>query len=53
MAERSEQPANWNEFEINNSRWTVPNRYSNLTPLGHGAYGLVWYIEILYFLEQI
>lgn len=32
----------WNEFEINNSRWTVPLRYSNLTPLGHGAYGLVW-----------
>lgn len=32
----------WNEFEINNSRWLVPSRYSNLTPLGHGAYGLVW-----------
>ena len=29
------------EHEINNSRWLVPRRYSNLAPLGHGAYGLV------------
>lgn len=33
----------WNQFEINNSTWNVPNRYSNLNPLGYGAYGLVWY----------
>lgn len=31
----------WAEFELNNSRWVVPGRYSNLTPLGQGAYGLV------------
>lgn len=31
----------WVEFEINNSRWIVPDRYSDLTPLGQGAYGLV------------
>jgi hypothetical protein len=28
----------WNEVEINNSRWTIPSRYSNLTPLGHGVH---------------
>ena len=32
----------WHEFEINNSRWVVPVRYSMLNPLGQGAYGLVW-----------
>jgi p38 MAP kinase len=31
----------WVEYEINNSRWSIPSRYSNLSPLGHGAYGLV------------
>ncbi|RNA05792.1 mitogen-activated kinase 11 [Brachionus plicatilis] len=31
----------WNQFEINNSTWNVPCRYSNLNPLGFGAYGLV------------
>lgn len=37
------QNHNWVEYEINNSRWVVPDRYTNLTPLGQGAYGLVWY----------
>jgi hypothetical protein len=32
----------WNEYEINNTKWVVPQRYSNLNPLGQGAYGLVW-----------
>lgn len=32
----------WHEFVINNSRWVVPTRYSNLAPLGNGAYGAVW-----------
>lgn len=33
---------NWIDYEINNAEWKVPVRYSNLTPLGQGAYGLVW-----------
>ena len=37
MAENTQ----WVEFEINNSRWLIPSRYQNLSPLGHGAYGLV------------
>lgn len=41
MADAANANVQWNEFEINNSRWTIPSRYSNLTPLGHGAYGLV------------
>ena len=31
----------WVVTEINNGEWRVPNRYSDLTPLGQGAYGLV------------
>lgn len=31
----------WIDFSINNTSWRVPSRYSNLTPLGQGAYGLV------------
>lgn len=33
---------NWIVYDINNADWRVPNRYTNLTPLGQGAYGLVW-----------
>ena len=40
----------WSELEINNARWQIPNRYSNLTPLGQGAYGLVWYENFQYFI---
>ncbi len=31
----------WVVTVINNGEWRVPNRYSDLTPLGQGAYGLV------------
>lgn len=33
--------AEWISVEISSSKWTIPPRYSNLTPLGQGAYGLV------------
>lgn len=32
----------WTDFTVNTTSWRVPSRYSNLTPLGQGAYGLVW-----------
>ena len=31
----------WNEFNINNSRWVIPIRYSNIKVLGKGTFGLV------------
>lgn len=31
----------WMDYTVNNTTWKVPSRYSNLTPLGQGAYGLV------------
>lgn len=31
----------WAEYTVNNTVWKVPTRYTNLTPLGQGAYGLV------------
>lgn len=31
----------WMDYTINNSVWKVPSRYTNLTLLGQGAYGLV------------
>lgn len=34
-----------NVIEINNAEWRVPTRYTNLTPLGQGAYGLVWSLK--------
>lgn len=31
----------WMDYTVNNTSWKVPSRYSNLTPLAQGAYGLV------------
>lgn len=30
-------------LELNKTLWEIPDRYKNLQPLGHGAYGSVWY----------
>lgn len=30
-------------LELNKTLWEIPSRYTNLQPLGHGAYGSVWY----------
>ena len=27
--------------------WIVPSRYANLSPLGHGSFGLVW-LDFIY-----
>lgn len=35
---------NWKKYLINNAVWVVPSRYSDLAPIGHGAYGLVWLV---------
>lgn len=32
--------------ELNKTVWEVPERYQNLTPVGSGAYGSVWWVEI-------
>ena len=29
--------------ELNKADWQVPERYQNLTPIGSGAYGQVWW----------
>lgn len=31
--------------ELNRSVWVVPNHYINLTPIGTGAYGTVWWVD--------
>ena len=29
-------------LDLNKTLWEIPSRYTNLQPLGHGAYGSVW-----------
>lgn len=43
----------WTEFIVNNTSWKVPNRYSNLTPLGQGAYGLVCSADDSIFAQKV
>jgi len=31
--------------ELNKTEWEVPDRYQNLSPVGSGAYGQVWYVR--------
>lgn len=31
------------KVELNKTVWVIPNYYQNLTPVGTGAYGTVWY----------
>jgi hypothetical protein len=30
------------QIELNRAVWSVPEHYTNLTPVGSGAYGAVW-----------
>lgn len=32
--------------ELNKTVWEVPERYQNLTPVGSGAYGSVWWVYV-------
>ncbi len=34
---------NFYKIEINMIDWEVPERYQDLSPLGTGAFGTVWY----------
>lgn len=34
------------KVELNKTVWVIPNYYQNLTPVGTGAYGTVWYVSI-------
>lgn len=36
---------NFYKVEINKTEWEIPERYKNLTPIGSGAYGQVWYVH--------
>jgi len=45
ITEASSTKNKMNVIEINNAEWRVPTRYTNLTPLGQGAYGLVWSLK--------
>ena len=33
---------NFVQVELNKTTWMVPAHYTNLTPIGSGAYGAVW-----------
>jgi len=32
-------------IELNKTEWEVPVRYQELSPIGTGAYGQVWYVR--------
>lgn len=32
------------KLEVNKTLWEVPERYTELQPVGSGAYGQVWYV---------
>lgn len=38
----------FHKVEVNKTVWEVPERYQNLTAVGSGAYGQVWYVPILH-----
>lgn len=38
----------WNRHLINDRyEWIIPARYIDLTPLGQGSFGLVWYVTFI------
>ena len=36
----------FDKIEFNKTVWEIPRRYSNLQPVGSGAYGQVWYVYL-------
>lgn len=40
---QNERPTFYRQ-ELNKTIWEVPERYQNLSPVGSGAYGSVWYV---------
>ena len=43
MAERTIRPGFY-RVELFKTVWEVPERYQDLSPIGTGAYGTVWYV---------
>ena len=45
-----EQPLKpgFHRIELNKTVWEVPEKYINLSPVGAGAYGQVWYVSMFY-----
>ena len=43
MAERPVKPGFY-RVELFKTVWEVPERYQDLSPIGTGAYGTVWYV---------
>lgn len=39
-----EERPNFYRQEVNKTIWEVPERYQNLSPVGSGAYGSVWWV---------
>lgn len=35
------------KVEVNKTLWEIPVRYQNLSAVGSGAYGQVWYVQHL------
>lgn len=40
---QNERPTFYRQ-ELNKTIWEVPERYQDLSPVGSGAYGSVWYV---------
>ena len=48
MAKRSVKPGfKFYCVELFKTVWEVPERYQDLSPIGTGAYGAVWYVTSL------
>jgi hypothetical protein len=43
MAERPVKPGFY-RIELTKTVWEVPERYQDLSPIGTGAYGTVWFV---------
>ena len=55
MAEAVEKPirAGYYRVELFKTVWEVPVRYQEITAIGTGAYGTVWYVSVFIFEKLI
>ena len=38
-------PPGYYRTELNRTVWEVPEKYQDLSPIGTGAYGQVWWVQ--------
>ena len=50
MTSKSTKPLkpHFYRVELNKTDWELPDRYQKLSPVGSGAYGQVWYVELCF-----